>query len=502
MSGRCNVQDSMISKLRRKLLATHVAFAFIALLVLGAVIVYVDYQQQEQAVYEALSHALDMDNKQEVGPLGAPVGQSEVGSGLQGVDFEGASGLVDANADETSSPDVDGGYADSGDHEGDTGEFDEESFVIGNHESPVGIEDGSTAAPIRRKAPDTFIATSVYDVDANSVVQVRMNSLSFDSQTAEQALELVQARTSASQNELDSRGKISSLGLYYVATTMPDGSMKVAFASENYVRQTMEPLLWSLLLAGGVALVGFVTISAVLARWSVKPVELAWRQQQQFVADASHELKTPIAVILANNSLIMSDPKASVASQMKWVESTETEAHLMQDLVNDMLYLAKSEFDQHEEAFGRLNFSDIVLAGVLQFESVAFERNVMIEDDIADNVYVRGDASRLQRLVGTLVDNACKYADDGGLVGVKLSTIGQGCCLTVTNTGPGIDPEDLPHLFDRFYRSDKARTRGTGGFGLGLSIAKGVVDELGGEIHATSDTDKGTTFTVKLPTCD
>ena len=483
-------QESMIPKLRRKLFFTHVAFAAIALLVLGVVIVYVDYQQQEQAVYDALSRSLELDARQGDAAFG---GVGDVAAGQ----YAESSGMPALPQDEGSSPEASDGDADS-QSSADVEVADDDGFVI-EERTDGATQEQERAVPIRESVSDQFVAVSVYDVDSSHVARVRFDALGLDSETAQDALRAVMVRTSALGDMGEGQGKIASLGLYYRMTMLSDGSMKVAFASENYVNQTMRPLLRSLLIAGSVALVGFVTISVLLVRWSVRPVETAWRQQQQFVADASHELKTPLAVILANNSLIMADPQASVASQMQWVESTETEAHLMQDLVNDMLFLAKSEFEQIEEECGLVDFSDIVQASVLQFESVAFERCVMIQDDIASDVLVRGHAARLQRLVGTLVDNACKYADENGLVKVELSNLGQTCRLVVSNTGPAVDPEDLPHLFDRFYRSDKARTRGTGGFGLGLAIAKGVVDDLGGTISATSSEGEGTTFTVTLP---
>ena len=497
MTRTGGAQDSVITRLRRKLFATHVAFAAVALLVLGVVIVYVDYQQQERVVYDALSRALEMEARQDAEPLGSKpsdAGQSSATAPPPSSSTEGDGGSVAADGD------LEDDAAVSLDESERDAEVDADEFTIEERDDAAMQGGDPMGGLVRQSISDQFIAISVYEVDPSHVAKIRANALALDSETAQNALGAVVARSSAVEGAEKDQGKISFLGLYYRTVTLPDGSMKVAFASENYVNQTIRPLLVSLLIASGIALVGFASISLALAHLSVKPVETAWRQQQQFVADASHELKTPLAVILANNSLIMSDPQASVASQMKWVESTETEAHVMQDLVNDMLFLAKSEFERQGEELGRVDFSDIVQATTLQFESVAFERNVLIEDRIASGVYVRGDATRLQRLTGTLVDNACKYSDENGQVKVELANLGQTCRLTVMNTGPEIDPDDLPHLFDRFYRSDKARTRGTGGFGLGLAIAKGVVEDLGGTISAASSAADGTTITVVLPT--
>ena len=170
----------------------------------------------------------------------------------------------------------------------------------------------------------------------------------------------------------------------------------------------------------------------------------------------------------------------------------------MQGLVNEMLELAQVESRssiQHEQ----LDYSDLVDGLVLQFESVAFERGCTLESDIAENLRVNGDSQRLRKMVSTLIENALKYVDDGGEVTVSLSSAGGVSTLAIRNTGSTIASEDLPHIFDRFYRTDKARTSGTGGYGLGLAIAREIAREHEGDITCTSSPSTGTTFTVTLP---
>lgn len=148
----------------------------------------------------------------------------------------------------------------------------------------------------------------------------------------------------------------------------------------------------------------------------------------------------------------------------------------------------------------RLDLTDLVEGELLQFESVAFERAVDLQSQLDESVMVRGNAMRLRKLVGTLLDNACKYADDGGSVNVSLRQSVRRIELAVHNTGFAIAPEDLPHVFDRFYRADKARTRDDSGYGLGLAIAHAIAEEHGGNLAAASDDERGTTFTLTLPT--
>ena len=262
-----------------------------------------------------------------------------------------------------------------------------------------------------------------------------------------------------------------------------------------------QGLAATLLLVGVVALAACFLLSIFFSRWTLRPVEHAWNQQKQFVADASHELKTPLTVILANTAILRSHPRDTIADQRQWVESTQVEALRMQDLVNDMLELARPDDDRAsaETAFSVVDPSDLVENLALQFESVAFERNVELDCEVEGNVRVKGLEKRLERLVSTLLDNACKYARAGSSVRVTLSASEREATLRVVNDGSFIAEEDLPHVFDRFYRADKARSGDAGGFGLGLAIAREVAREHGGNITASSTPDEVTAFRVTIP---
>ena len=258
-------------------------------------------------------------------------------------------------------------------------------------------------------------------------------------------------------------------------------------------------LVKSLELAGAGMLLVFA-VAVVLSRWASRPVKLAWEQQHRFVADASHELKTPLAVIIANNEILEKSAPELPEGSRRWIESTQEEAERMRGLIEEMLELARTE-----EGAGStrqnvdVDMSELVEGEALQFDAVAFEHGSSIETNIAPGIHVMGDPEQLERLVKTLVDNACKYAERGTEVDVALVRRGGLVELEVSNAGEPIPAEDLPHIFDRFYRSDKARARSTGGFGLGLAIAKGIVESHGGRISASSSAESGTTFTVRLP---
>lgn len=182
----------------------------------------------------------------------------------------------------------------------------------------------------------------------------------------------------------------------------------------------------------------------------------------------------------------------------------------MRELIGDLLQLARTDegIDGAEFAFRHddIDLSELVESSALEFDAVAFERGCTIDLTSTDGIHVRGDIEWLGRVVKIFLDNACKYATPNTRITVtlapqhrRMTSLAQ---LSVTNQGAPISPEDLPHIFDRFYRADAARTKGDepGGFGLGLSIAKGIVEAHGGTASATSTREHGTTFTVRLPT--
>lgn len=307
--------------------------------------------------------------------------------------------------------------------------------------------------------------------------------------------DVVESVTQAVVSAQDGTGQLAEYGLLYEKRTLTNMTY-VAFA-DSANTSSWQSLVGTLVIAALVVLAVFFVIALLLSKWALRPVEEAWVAQRQFVADASHELKTPLTVILANTSILLKHPGQSIASQSQWVESTQVEAKSMQGLVNEMLELAQveSRANLHHEPF---DFSDFVDGITLQFESVAFERGCRFEESIAEGIRVDGDAQRLQKMVSTLIENALKYVEKEGVVDVTLRQEGSVAKLTISNTGSTIAPEDLPHIFDRFYRTDKARTSGAGGFGLGLAIAREIAREHEGDITCSSDSS-GTSFVVALP---
>jgi len=293
-----------------------------------------------------------------------------------------------------------------------------------------------------------------------------------------------------------SRGSLPGQALSYLYRR-EEGLL--AFADNTSAAAALRSQVLTSLLICAAAELAFFLISRFLAKRSLRPVETAWEQQRQFVADASHELKTPLAVILANTDLVLSHPQDTVEAQGKWLGYIQDEARRMRALVEDLLFLAKSDAQRLPLRPAPVQFSQLVTGSLLPFESVAFEAGVSLSDRIAPGLTTQGDQEQLRRMVVILLDNAVKYAGEKGAVTVELSEAQGRLRLSVHNTGPAITPEHLPHLFERFYRSDSARDRSQGGAGLGLAIAQSIAQVHGGGITASSTPETGTVFTVTLP---
>ena len=185
--------------------------------------------------------------------------------------------------------------------------------------------------------------------------------------------------------------------------------------------------------------------------------------------------------------------------QRKWVEYIQAEAQRMKSLVEDLLFLARSDDRRSPLRLQTVSFSDLAWEALLPFESVAFEAGVALDSQITPDLELLGDPEQLRRLVAILVDNAVKYAGPRGSASLILRPQGDEAVLSVHNTGEPIPPEHLPRLFERFYRTDSDRARSQGGYGLGLSIAKSIVDGHRGRISVSSSAISGTLFTVRLP---
>lgn len=228
-------------------------------------------------------------------------------------------------------------------------------------------------------------------------------------------------------------------------------------------------------------------ISYWLARLALRPVEKIWTRQKQFVADASHELKTPLSVIMANTELIASHGEETVNSQMRWLDNTRFEAERMTTLVNQLLFLAKND-DGLETTMETANFSECCESVVLSQEVLFYEKNKKFSYSIAPDLKVLGNDGQLKQLVTILLDNAIRYSEGEGNVQLNVTQTvniyGKFAELTVSNDCAPITEEQMEHIFDRFYTVDTSRNKNNAGNGLGLAIAQTICENHQGTITA------------------
>ncbi len=239
-------------------------------------------------------------------------------------------------------------------------------------------------------------------------------------------------------------------------------------------------------------------ISLRLAKLAAKPMEDAVTMERQFVTNLSHDLKTPITVILANNSILRSSPAAEDGEVSAWVESTDAAARGMLDLVSEMLTLSSLEEVGKKMELSPQDLSEAAEKAALQLEPLAWEKGVALETEPGEGIRVQASAEGLPRICSGLIENAVKYEPKGGKVTVRAERGRKTAVLTVQNQGSYIPPEDLGHIFERFYRGDKSRSGG-GGFGLGLPILRQLAQLQGAEIDVKSEPESGTVFTVTFP---
>lgn len=272
----------------------------------------------------------------------------------------------------------------------------------------------------------------------------------------------------------------------------------IAFVDMSMETTMLHRLMRSYFLIVLAALILLLGVSILLSRWATAPVEKAWRQQRQFLSDASHELKTPLTVILSNAELLEAAPMDQRPA--RWRDNILSEAKQMKVLVEQMLTLARADNNPtpSASAMEAVSLSDLATDCALAFEPVAFEAGKPLEYEIGAGSDRHRGPDKLRRLISILLDNAIKYGADGGTIRLKLQKSDRHAQLVVSNPGEPIPQDKLPHLFERFYRADDSRGEKSG-FGLGLSIAATVAQEHKASLRAESDWDSTRfLFTISL----
>lgn len=265
------------------------------------------------------------------------------------------------------------------------------------------------------------------------------------------------------------------------------GMYRLVLLDRTLELSTLSRLLLLFLLLTALGLVVMFLLSLMLANWTVTPIAAAWEKQKQFVADASHELKTPLAVISANTEVLRSNPQQSVSGASKWLSYIRSETTRMSKLITDLLAVARmNQSDDKKGTAVQISLSEIVSNTCMVFDPIVYEHGKTLNSAIQKNVMLCADEDNLRQLLSILLDNAVLHSTPAAEITVRLSQDAQGKIrLAVSNTAEDIPSEQLAHLFDRFYRVDTAGS--PNGSGLGLSIAKSIVHRMGGTLTVTSE---------------
>lgn len=279
----------------------------------------------------------------------------------------------------------------------------------------------------------------------------------------------------------------------YVVRTLRSGNTVYIFVDNKEALQNSKQFFIVSIFIFLLSVIVFTIISYYLSRWMIEPSEKAIKNQKIFVANISHDLKTPITIIRANADLIENEVK-----NKKSIKYIQQETEKLNHLVNEMLTLTRIDNTISKENFKSFNFGDSLFDVVLPFESIAYEKGIRFNINIDEVTDYFGDESNIQKLAEILIDNAMSYTAKGGIVDVDAYENSKAVTLSVTNTGEPISDEKKVEIFDRFYRESKSRESTGNHYGLGLSIANTIVKKHNGKISIESKNGKNT-FTVTLP---
>ena len=328
----------------------------------------------------------------------------------------------------------------------------------------------------------------VAEVYASGMARVAGNSY-YDLSDQSQLAAIV---TEALAQEEDT-GLLADFHLRYLRKTGYTSTL-IAFTDTTLESTTMRSMAAVCSLAGSAALLVLFLCSYLLSGVVTRPVGAAWAQQEQFLSDASHELKTPLTVILSSAELLN---QSALPEQAVYIDNIREESRRMKLLVEDMLTLSRAQRSAGSLPEQTADLSEAAMTAALRFEPVAFEAGKRLEYDIAPELPVRGDGGKLGQALAALLDNAVKYSAGGTDIRLTAEKQGRFAVVAVADSGPDIPADKLPHIFDRFYRADEARTDGDS-FGLGLPIAKAIIDAHRGTLRCESGGGV-TRFIITLP---
>ena len=292
----------------------------------------------------------------------------------------------------------------------------------------------------------------------------------------------------------NAKNQSGSVYSYKYMKSYTENGVKMAFLNVSRDRESMKSLLFTSLFIGSTGLLVVAAFAVFLAKWAVRPAEKAFEKQQQFVSDASHELKTPLAVMLSG-----ADALENEIGQNRWLTSIKQEISRLSDLVHGLLELTRYDGGTLSASKETFDLSRALTETALGLESYIYEKNRRFSENIEGGISINGDREKICRMAVIFLDNAVKYSRDGAVIELSLKKEDGKAVMSVYNEGDGIDEEEIPKIFDRFYRSDSSRNRENGGFGLGLAIAADIAALHGASVKVKSEKGRYAVFSVSFP---
>jgi two-component system sensor histidine kinase CiaH len=277
-------------------------------------------------------------------------------------------------------------------------------------------------------------------------------------------------------------------------TEFPD-IYQILFLDITDMLKNLNDLLFTFLFVGIGMLIVIFLISIFYANRSIRPISESWAKQKQFIADASHELKTPLTTIMTNCDVLEANENETIKSQREWLGYIKVGADRMNKLVNSLLTLARVEGLNLQTSKQSFDIAALVCDVMQSMEAATIAKKLNIDRKIEFVGDIYGYEDSVRQVFTILYENAVKYVNEGGNINVSVRRTKKGVSCTVKNTGKGIPAKDLPYVFDRFYRSDTARSNEENSYGLGLAIAKSIVGQIGGKITVKSVENEWTEFT-------
>ncbi len=340
-------------------------------------------------------------------------------------------------------------------------------------------------------------AIVVLPLDASGRLLFNPNNIDLPLAPDREALQAALAQGSDLRTVTMSDGRRTRLLTYRL--TRPGGPAALQLARElSDQEQVLSQLTLGLIGLGSLGMVLVGAASWWLAGRALRPSQEAWERQQRFIASASHELRAPLTLIRASAEVALRETLPDATDQRELLSDILAESDQMRRLVDDLLTLTRLDSRQLTMTTTAVDLGDLLRTVQRQTARLGEQRGITVELETAAGT-VQADAERLQQIMLIILDNALRYTPAGGRITISTAPIGRMIQITITDTGIGIAPEHLPHIFERFYRADPARERQNGNAGLGLSIAKGLVEAMNGRITVESTVGVGTTVSIALP---